>query len=250
MSSANKDPPEEQPGKSLLEVSSPTEIEPKDSEESSEQFTPIYEPNEGVPEKRTGSFRQLLSSGSSMVKDTLNALPQFLSLTELSQTLSHASPEDRNSSKRYRREKPENAPINDSDDDDDAVVFSSDPKLETVTLQQLGGVSFEGREIKDDKTMNPGYIVVIPTHICFLRAIKNKDSQYTLIGRYPLNTITRIACKRQVPELLSFTIGFEENGKITTTATHQFIMRQAGECAKAVKDGVIALMMKSDPLAM
>uniref|UniRef100_A0A914CLG7 TBC1 domain family member 23 n=1 Tax=Acrobeloides nanus TaxID=290746 RepID=A0A914CLG7_9BILA len=193
-------------------------------------------------------MKQAMKNKTEVVRTKMHELIENSHAPPKEENIKHISSKDRYG-KRYRNVQSVFS-INDSPSSDDEFSFSDvEVPLSTEKLKWTDVIGkpeitdhFEGHEIMPNKTSVPCYIALSRTHMHVFHNAKDSPSFVHASTRRPLSSIMRVTSKKRIPEFLTFKFGYElPTGEAHINQVHCFVLPKAGDCAKAVKNAIIAL---------
>ncbi|KAI1731989.1 rab-GTPase-TBC domain-containing protein [Ditylenchus destructor] len=170
--------------------------------------------------------------------------------------------------KRYRNVQSVFSISNDDSQESDEDLNFSDIESSTKVTEKLKWSDvikkpeitshFQGCEVLPDKSQIPCYIAISRTHMHIFHEVAKETGYVRTSLRQSLSSIMRVTSKKKIPEFLTFKFGYElpvcfnfpemvvinaqfQTGEAHINRVHCFILPKAGDCAKAIKTGIIAL---------
>jgi len=86
------------------------------------------------------------------------------------------------------------------------------------------------------------YILVTDNHMYILREIPNRKSMAHIQSRRALGSIVKITSKKRHPELITFKYGSLEDDSIEVTDFDRFLIPNAGEATKKIKQQIVKVL--------
>ncbi|XP_061188960.1 TBC1 domain family member 23-like [Saccostrea echinata] len=138
--------------------------------------------------------------------------------------------------------------IGDDDDGDDQAGNSSDDERKEVVNVEVWlkkpdvRYSCKCQEVIGNGYMFPSYVLVTDSHLYVLREIPNRKNMAHIQARRALGSVVKITSKRKHPDFITFKYGSVDGEVIQVTDIDRFLMPQAPEATKVIKQQIIKVL--------
>lgn len=86
------------------------------------------------------------------------------------------------------------------------------------------------------------HLLVTDTHLYVLREIPNRKNMAHIQARRALGSVVKITSKRKHPDFVTFKYGSVEGEEIQVTDIDRFLLPQAAEATKIIKQQIIKVL--------
>lgn len=138
--------------------------------------------------------------------------------------------------------------IGDDDDGDEVGENSSDDdRKEVVNVEvwlKKPDIKYSCRcqEVIGNGYMFPSHLLVTDTHLYVLREIPNRKNMAHIQARRALGSVVKITSKRKHPDFVTFKYGSVDGEEIQVTDIDRFLLPQAAEATKIIKQQIIKVL--------
>lgn len=190
-----------------------------------------------------GKLTSTVKSKSAVMKQKLT---DYIKNEHQTQESRHVSNTDR-VGKRYRNMANVFSIGDDDDGDDQGENSSDDDRKEVVNVEvwlKKPDIKYSCRcqEVIGNGYMFPSHLLVTDTHLYVLREIPNRKNMAHIQARRALGSVVKITSKRKHPDFVTFKYGSVEGEEIQVTDIDRFLLPQAAEATKIIKQQIIKVL--------